>query len=334
MRGMKTHLLPTLLVLVFSSFAAIPARVQEPEPPVDSKGHFQIALPDQDGAMKWTAPSFTVTQMSAKPRGMEIGVRGAEKAAKLSFLGFLFRVSEPASPQSCRDGQVAELKREPGAKVVATPDVERGADGKLPIAETENQDNRGGTHYSVTGFLGGGHVCMSLEFYSDTPLRADDPAIKPILDSLRYDPDYKPQFKDAFLYGQLLYDRHAFGEAAPYFEQAIALAGSEGESLKWKRVATDQAGMAYGIAGNLTKSREIFNAAIARDPDYPLYYYNLACADAEAKDLTAAKKHLEQAFERKQNVIPGEEMPNPSEDDSFTPYKSDKQFWAFVTSLH
>jgi hypothetical protein len=45
------------------------------------------------------------------------------------------------------------------------------------------------------------------------------------------------------------------------------------------------------------------------------------------------KKHLQQAFDRKQNVIAGEHMPDPSEDDSFVPYKNDKEFWAFVTSL-
>lgn len=332
---MKT-LTPLVVVSqVLAVFIPLSVQAQKPEPPVDAKGNFQIALPEQDGAMKWAAPSFTVMQMSAKPRGLEIGVRGADKVAKISFLAFLFKVgSGPASPQSCRDGDLAEIKRDTGAKVVATPDVAHGADGKLPVAEYENRDNRGGTHYSVTGYLGSGQVCMSLEFYSDAPLHADDPTLKPILDSLQYDPNYKPQFKDAFVYGQLLYDRQAFGDAAPYFEQAVALAGSDGESLKWKRVATDQAGMAYGISGNLAKARDIFGAAIATDPDYPLYYYNLACADAEAKDLVAAKKHLLEAFERKQNIIAGEQMPNPSEDDSFTPYRNDQQFWAFVISLH
>jgi hypothetical protein len=54
---------------------------------------------------------------------------------------------------------------------------------------------------------------------------------------------------------------------------------------------------------------------------------------AEEKNLDGAKKHLQQAFDRKQNVIAGEHMPDPSEDDSFVPYKNDKEFWAFVTSL-
>jgi hypothetical protein len=64
-----------------------------------------------------------------------------------------------------------------------------------------------------------------------------------------------------------------------------------------------------------------------------MYYYNLACADAEERKLDDARKHLEQAFARKANVLPGEKMPDPTKDDSFLPHRGNKQFWAFVTSL-
>ena len=42
---------------------------------------------------------------------------------------------------------------------------------------------------------------------------------------------------------------------------------------------------------------------------------------------------MQQAFDRKANVNPGERMPVPTEDDSFLPYKSNKAFWRFVESL-
>ncbi len=101
----------------------------------------------------------------------------------------------------------------------------------------------------------------------------------------------------------------------------------------WQRVATDQAGMAYGLAGNIPKARAIFEAAVAKDPQYPMYYYNLACADAEEKKLADARDHLQQAFARKANVIRGETMPDPTKDDSFLPYRDNKEFWTFVESL-
>ncbi len=91
--------------------------------------------------------------------------------------------------------------------------------------------------------------------------------------------------------------------------------------------------MAYRMAGNIPKARALFEAAIAKDPEYPLYYYNLACADAEGKNLADARTHLRQAFARKANVIRGETMPDPSKDDSFLPYRDNKEFWTFVESL-
>jgi hypothetical protein len=44
------------------------------------------------------------------------------------------------------------------------------------------------------------------------------------------------------------------------------------------------------------------------DPEYPLYHYSLACADAEEKDLAAAQKHLREAFDREANVLAGEKI--------------------------
>ncbi len=79
-----------------------------------------------------------------------------------------------------------------------------------------------------------------------------------------------------------------------------------------RRMVTDQAGMAYGISGNTQKARNLFRKGIVEDPDYPLNYYNLACADAEDRNLADARTHLQQAFAHKANVISGETMPDPT----------------------
>ena len=122
--------------------------------------------------------------------------------------------------------------------------------------------------------------------------------------------------------------------AAPVFERALTLWPESHESDQtMKRMLTDQAGMAYGMSGDIRKARSIFEKAIAEDPGYPLYYYNLACADAEEKNLVGAQKHLREAFDRKANVIRGEKMPDPTTDDSFLPYRDNKEFWTFLESL-
>ena len=91
--------------------------------------------------------------------------------------------------------------------------------------------------------------------------------------------------------------------------------------------------MSYGMSGDLKRSREVNEAAILKDPTYPLYYYNLACADAEAGNATAARGHLHQASDRRANTLKGEPFPDPSTDDSILKLKDNKAFWAFVQSL-
>jgi hypothetical protein len=91
--------------------------------------------------------------------------------------------------------------------------------------------------------------------------------------------------------------------------------------------------MSYEISGDFVKPRTIFEKGIADDPNYPLNYYNLACTDAAEKKLSDARAHLKQAFDRKANMNPGESMPIPTEDDSFLPYKDNREFWSFLQGL-
>lgn len=87
------------------------------------------------------------------------------------------------------------------------------------------------------------------------------------------------------------------------------------------------------MSGDLKKSRAIAQHAIELDPDYPVNYYNLACADAEEGNAAAARAHLDQAFARRGNVLPGEHLPDPAQDDSILKLKADRAFWSFVEAL-
>ncbi len=253
------------------------------------------------------------------------------------FLGFLFLVPEEGQLTSakCRDDALAEVRKEnPSARTVANFEVTSANYLPVEVVTYSVQDGHGKTIYSARGFTATKDICGDLEFYSNTPIGPEDPEIKKILATFHLDIRYTPQFGDAFLYAQILYRRNDFKAAAPIFELALSKIGDGKDQQTMRRVTTDQAGMAYGISGDIAKARALFEAAIAKDPDYPLYYYNLACADAQEGKLTDARSHLQEAFTRKANVIPGETLPDPSTDNSFTPYRSNEEFWKFVSSLH
>jgi hypothetical protein len=297
---------------------------------------FKIALPTHPGQLQWRADGFKIIETSAKSKGQEIGVRGVDGSGRLFFLGFLFLVSEnaPLTSAKCREGVLKELRQDPKLKILATPEIARSDNVPVALVSYATQGNDGKKWYSVRGFVGSGDTCGDLEFYSLDSIGAEDAALKPIFESYRLDPRYIPQFTDTFFYAQILYQHQMYAAAGPLFEQAVAQLGDDKAQQTMRRVTIDQAGMSYGISGNIPKSRALFEAAIAKDPDYPLYYYNLACADAEEKKLSDARVHLQQAFARKQNMIPGETFPDPKKDDSFLPYRNDKDFWNFLEGLH
>jgi hypothetical protein len=302
-------------------------------------GEHKLSLPNHNGQLQWSAPGFKIIQSSAKPNGNEIGLRGQDEAKRITFLGFLFLFPDqaPLTSAKCRDGVMEpEKKANKSLTVLSTSETRRTDGPPLDLVTYKTDVRSSQTQSIVRGFIADGDICGDLEFYSDSTISVDDIAIKNAFASYRLDRAYVPRFNDVFLYAQMLYNMHSYRGAGPIFEAALVKLHDEhpsGNEKTMTRVLTDQAGMSYGMSGDISKARAIFQKAIADDPDYPLYYYNLACADAEENNLLGAQAHLQQAFDRKANVIADESMPDPTKDDSFLPYRSDKKFWAFVESL-
>ena len=127
--------------------------------------------------------------------------------------------------------------------------------------------------------------------------------------------------------GSEAYLRHDYKKAIQFYNKALEAEKKEPTLEKniW-RVLVDNLGMSYGISGDNKKAKEIFEYGLSKDDKYPMFYYNLACAYAEMKDLDNAIVNLKRAFEYKENIIPGERMPNPETDDSFSRYLKNEKF--------
>jgi hypothetical protein len=321
---------PLLAAVVLVGFSAFSQSAADPT--------FTLALPEHRGQLKWTADGFNVIQSSAKPNGREIGLRALDGSGRVTLLAFLFVFPEeaPLTSAKCREGVLGPaIKTNPGLKMLSRSEMAR--PGNLPVswASYNAKDPKGSIVYSVRGFVATGDVCGDLEYYSDRPITTEDADLRRMFAEYRLDENHAPRFADIFVYAQLLFKAEAYKAAAPMFEAALIRLKDEPSAATkdGRRILFDQAGMAYGMSGEIGKARSIFEKAISADPDYPLYYYNLACADAEEKNLRDARLHLQQAFARKSNLISGEAMPDPTKDDSFLPFHNDKEFWSFVQQL-
>jgi tetratricopeptide (TPR) repeat protein len=100
------------------------------------------------------------------------------------------------------------------------------------------------------------------------------------------------------------------------------------------RVLIDNLGTAYGILLDPDHAQEIFEYGISKDPTYPLFYYNLACAAADKEDMAAARQNLKLAYQYRKNMISGEQFPDARIDESFQIFMRNDEFRQFVNALY
>lgn len=127
--------------------------------------------------------------------------------------------------------------------------------------------------------------------------------------------------------GSAAYLERDLKKAIQYYSKALELEKKEPTLDKniWI-VVVDNLGMSYGISGDNKKAKEIFEYGLSKDDTYPLFYYNLACAHAEMNDVDTAIKNLRLAYKFQANMIPGEHLPNPATDSSFTRFLNNEKF--------
>ena len=326
--------LPILLL-----FAALPGISQtQPRKPltlVMPTGTGRIVIPAED--------DFQWQSLSLYDHGTRPVLLMRSKSSHLDISYVLFpNTTGSASPKICRDdvlnaamhglspelglADVKQVKKEDHSRVDGKPL----AIGSFFVASMANakveQQNLFGVAASPSTCA---EIHISLTSYKPT----DEPTLMAHLDSFAFDPDYVPSAQDYFTLGSIFYNAFkAYDSAAFYYQRALDTLPATAP-LNARRVLVDQLSMSYGISGQLKQSRGVNEAAIKNDPDYPLYYYTLACADAEQGKAADATLHLQQAFDRKANTLPGEKMPDPTQDDSIQKLKKNKEFWAFVQTL-
>ena len=130
------------------------------------------------------------------------------------------------------------------------------------------------------------------------------------------------------------YDQRNYEAAADMYQKALDLEKQKRVlSPTIFRVLVDNLGMSYGLTGNLPKAKETFEYGIGQDPEYPLFYYNLACTYGEMGKMDESLGQLRLAYKYKANMIAGESFPDPMKDDSFRNFVKDKKFVDAVRAM-
>ena len=263
-----------------------------------------------------------------------------EKASGLDISFILFpSANDSASAQGCRNRDAAtaypliaplagtidvvnkeNITTEKGRAVATASYLFRAAKG----SPTQGKE--------VDGFLASSSTCAEIRVSKIPYSPLDDAAISAQLNSFAFEPSYTPTVQDYFGVGTIFDRLGSHVPAAIYFQRALDTLPAAAPASA-RRVLTDQLSIALALSGQYDRNRALNEAAIKGDADYPIYYYNLARADALQGDSANAKVHLKQCFAHEESLPTGEQMPDPINDESFAKLKSDPSFSAFVESL-
>ena len=323
------------LSLTFIMLSTVAALAQQPETFnfVAPNGNGRIVLPP---GSDWQPQSIILLDAGTRP---VVTFKNKASGIDLSVILFPNETGAPTS-ESCRDAVIRPiLANLANSAVVRNVAKETRPQNKGPALALESYfiDRVGDTplrQQNLFGFYGDRSTCAEVHISKPVYISSDAPQFESALKLFRFDPGYVPTSQDYSTIGTIFFAAAKnFANAAAYYQRALDTLDSSASNTNTRRFLVDQLSMSYGMSGDMARSRKIDEDAIARDADYPIYYYDLACADAEAGKADAARVHLQQAFDRRQNVLPGETFPDPATDDSFARLKDDKAFWDFVTQI-
>lgn len=150
-------------------------------------------------------------------------------------------------------------------------------------------------------------------------------------DAISADPN---DYRGYMFLGHTLNVQKRYEEEIGPYERALSIERPPNVlTLTERRVVTDHLVYAYYSTGKSQKAEGLLRAAIKRDPDYPLYYYNLAGLQAERSELDNAIANLRLAFHKREHMLEGESFPDPRQDPSFKRYLSNPQFQKLVREM-
>jgi tetratricopeptide (TPR) repeat protein len=302
-----------------------------------------IWLPGKAWALQFDGAGFTTRDNEIQPDGGRYFLAENTKTHILVSV-FLEPAKPPAQPEECRHSLEEKAKTNAALASAKLKGVDYRTSGELQVLEftlpqfdgvPKNQKNIFGCLIKDDVFV---DIHISKLFFR----ASDQPLFDALLQSIRILP------KDAadtavpignsmllFREGSRYFIAHQYREAIGPYRLALEIEKITPtlEKNLW-RVLLDNLGIAYGITGDVTHARETLNYGVSKDPDYPMFYYNLACASAGKGALSDTEKYLTLAFERRANTIPGETFPDARVDDSFQKFLLQKEFRQFLNSLY
>ena len=256
----------------------------------------------------------------------------SKDSVTISYIIFPNLSGKPTA-QGCRADIIDVLVKQFNESISEHFDSEaKDASGNMLAKTSYNMDStEKGKQHNLFGFVGNSKTCAEIHVSNIHGDSSEENEMQSLLANFAPDLSYQASVTDRLTMASLLFTKDP-AAAVPYYGTAVEQMPRNAD-ITMRGFAVDQLVISLGMTGNIKASRQYAQMGINSDPDYPINYYNLACADAEEGKAKDAKIHLQQAFDRRTNIMKGESFSDPAKDDSFQKLKKDSGFWALVQSI-
>ena len=299
-------------------------------------GKATISVPGVKGSLQLDAGP-TAWEARVRPDGKETQLRATGRPDHLVVTAFLQRVNFAASAEKCREDWWTATEKGHKARRVKLDHLEKSSRDGTALVEFVIPEYQGMPvrMKDVHAYLGERDLCAEIHLSKVQFLPDDQQLFDEVVASARLrmdDSGVQEQAQgnqtNAYLgEASRYYLQHNYAAAAERYQKALDLE-KQNRTLNQTmfRVLVDNLGMSYGLKGDLSMAKETFEYGITQDPEYPLFYYNMACTYGEMGRMEEALAQLRLAYKYRANVISGESFPDPMKDDSFRKFVKDKKF--------
>jgi hypothetical protein len=163
---------------------------------------------------------------------------------------------------------------------------------------------------------------------------AEERLFHSLLDSVRFVDTSAPSTSfDYYHLGRALYLSKDYDKAVEPLARAVSLEHQQRrlDTASWRDLVAKLID-SLAMSGELKRSKELMDYAVASDPAYPLFELARARYYAGEGDLEKALAHLEKAFRNRENVMFAP-LPDPLEDPLFARFRKDEKFRKAVKAM-
>ncbi len=292
-----------------------------------------LALPGQDWAVSLEAPGFEVTQIDKHPTMNAIRLLATNKQTDCNLSIFIEEAVEPGESTKCRSFVLSKIANSP-LKPEEFREYEREGTAYLEYIVREHQGERI-NFKNINAFLVHDGTWIDVHWSKVKFKRGEERLYESLLDSVAIvDRPAQEILNEGMELGSLGFHVKDYSSAIHHYNRALRVEQSTPTlSKELFVVLIDNLGMAYGISGDLDNARKTLLWGVERYPGYPMFYYNLACTEAESGNPEQALSYLRQAHDLLPNASPLDQLPDPGRDDSFKSLRRNREFKDLVKAF-